>query len=74
MRARSVFLLAALPLLTGCCAFHHLGTGCGHGHGGELRPPSTPAAEGEYTCPMHPEVRASFATTCPECGMELVKE
>ena len=25
----------------------------------------------EYTCPMHPEVRASGPGTCPKCGMAL---
>ena len=28
----------------------------------------------QYTCPMHPEVRAEKAAKCPECGMKLVKE
>jgi hypothetical protein len=28
----------------------------------------------QYTCPMHPEVRAGKATKCPDCGMKLVKE
>jgi hypothetical protein len=28
----------------------------------------------QYTCPMHPEVRAKKATKCPECGMKLVKK
>ena len=26
---------------------------------------------GEYTCPMHPEVRQTGAGTCPKCGMGL---
>jgi len=26
-------------------------------------------AEEEYTCPMHPEVKASGAGSCPKCGM-----
>ncbi len=25
----------------------------------------------EYTCPMHPEVRAPEASSCPKCGMSL---
>jgi FtsP/CotA-like multicopper oxidase with cupredoxin domain len=25
-----------------------------------------------HECPMHPEVAASFAATCPKCGMKLV--
>ncbi len=30
-----------------------------------------PAAAGEYTCPMHPEVVRSGPGTCPICGMAL---
>nr|WP_256578138.1 copper-translocating P-type ATPase [Pseudomonas sp. PIC25] len=31
-----------------------------------------PAAdEGEYTCPMHPEIRQRGPGTCPKCGMTL---
>lgn len=26
---------------------------------------------GDYTCPMHPEVRSLTATSCPKCGMAL---
>lgn len=26
---------------------------------------------GDYTCPMHPEIRKSSARTCPKCGMGL---
>jgi len=29
------------------------------------------AAEGEYACPMHAEVRQAQPGTCPECGMAL---
>ena len=25
-----------------------------------------------HACPMHPEVAASFAATCPKCGMKLI--
>jgi Cu+-exporting ATPase len=28
-------------------------------------------AEGEYTCPMHPEVRLPKLAPCPKCGMAL---
>ena len=28
----------------------------------------------QYTCPMHPEVRAKKSGKCPECGMKLVKQ
>jgi FtsP/CotA-like multicopper oxidase with cupredoxin domain len=27
---------------------------------------------GYHACPMHPDVAASFAATCPRCGMKLV--
>ncbi|OHC70530.1 MAG: copper-translocating P-type ATPase [Rhodocyclales bacterium GWA2_65_20] len=30
-----------------------------------------PPADGEYTCPMHPEVRQSGPGACPKCGMAL---
>ncbi|MEE9139233.1 MAG: copper-translocating P-type ATPase [Alphaproteobacteria bacterium] len=33
-------------------------------------PPAGPAPV-EYTCPMHPEVRASEPGACPDCGMAL---
>ncbi|MDX1643490.1 MAG: heavy metal translocating P-type ATPase, partial [Thermoanaerobaculia bacterium] len=29
------------------------------------------AGEGDYTCPMHPEVRAGREDSCPKCGMGL---
>jgi|GEM_PF-1244761 len=28
----------------------------------------------QYTCPMHPEVRAKKSGKCPECGMKLVQQ
>jgi FtsP/CotA-like multicopper oxidase with cupredoxin domain len=27
---------------------------------------------GYFACPMHPEIAASFTTSCPKCGMRLV--
>jgi Cu+-exporting ATPase len=34
--------------------------------------PATPAGSNAvYTCPMHPEVRASGPASCPKCGMAL---
>lgn len=30
--------------------------------------------EGEYTCPMHPEVKSNKPGACPKCGMDLVKK
>ena len=35
------------------------------------QPAETPAADGEYTCPMHPEIRQVGPGTCPKCGMAL---
>ena len=32
--------------------------------------PTTPASA-QYTCPMHPEVRAEKPGSCPKCGMTL---
>jgi len=34
-------------------------------------PQATPAMAGEYTCPMHPEVRQNDPGSCPKCGMAL---
>lgn len=33
---------------------------------------ATAAAAGEYTCPMHPEVKQNGPGKCPKCGMALV--
>ncbi len=33
---------------------------------------TTAAAAGEYTCPMHPEVKQNGPGKCPKCGMALV--
>src|SRR5688572_14511795 len=45
-----------------------------HEHG-SARPPAPttppPSGSGEWTCPMHPEVRSSGPGTCPKCGMAL---
>jgi P-type Cu+ transporter len=35
------------------------------------QPAANTPASGTYTCPMHPEVRAAVATSCPKCGMAL---
>jgi P-type Cu+ transporter len=37
----------------------------------EHRPPPTPGAPVEYTCPMHPEIREPRPGSCPKCGMAL---
>ncbi len=30
--------------------------------------------EAVYSCPMHPDVKASAPGRCPECGMALIRE
>ncbi len=35
------------------------------------RPTLPTCCGGEYTCPMHPEVRELMSGTCPKCGMTL---
>ncbi len=42
---------------------------CGTAHPGNRQRPGKP--EGEYTCPMHPEVRQDGPGSCPKCGMAL---
>ena len=37
----------------------------------EVEPQAPPSASGEYTCPMHPEVRQDRPGSCPKCGMAL---
>ena len=41
------------------------------GQGGHAAPKVPSAAAGDYTCPMHPEVRSSEPGPCPKCGMAL---
>ena len=31
------------------------------------------AADGVFSCPMHPEVAQDHAGKCPKCGMDLVR-
>jgi hypothetical protein len=61
------------------------GGGCmsGHGTGTSASPGSAPSPSAPdsqtpdshaYRCPMHPDIHATFASACPKCGMELVKE
>lgn len=39
----------------------------------EPAPAPAPAAEGAWTCPMHPDVHAEEPGRCPVCGMRLVE-
>src|ERR1017187_9095668 len=36
-----------------------------------LKPPAKPEPQGEYTCPMHPEIKQPGPGSCPKCGMAL---
>jgi Cu+-exporting ATPase len=40
----------------------------------ERAKPSLGAADTDYTCPMHPEVRQKGPGSCPKCGMALEPE
>lgn len=42
-----------------------------HVHAAPPPPPRPAAAEGQYVCPMHPEVTSPVPGTCPKCGMDL---
>jgi Cu2+-exporting ATPase len=45
----------------------------GHQHHGHHHPGVAPAGPtSEFTCPMHPEIIADEAGSCPICGMDLV--
>ncbi|HJW31266.1 MAG TPA: heavy metal-binding domain-containing protein, partial [Saprospiraceae bacterium] len=35
---------------------------------------SEPSGGFEYYCPMHPEVSSTFPSTCPKCGMDLIRK
>jgi Cu+-exporting ATPase len=34
-------------------------------------PPEKTGPQGEYTCPMHPEIKQIGPGSCPKCGMAL---
>jgi Cu+-exporting ATPase len=36
-----------------------------------LKPPAKTDPQGEYTCPMHPEIKQPGPGSCPKCGMAL---
>jgi Cu+-exporting ATPase len=36
-----------------------------------LKPPAKTEPQGEYTCPMHPEIKQPGPGSCPKCGMAL---
>lgn len=66
---RSRALVAALVLVL---VGYAVGHGCGTDRTGELRLSEQPAAEGRWTCSMHPHIHADEPGRCPLCGMELV--
>jgi hypothetical protein len=37
-----------------------------------VQSPTTSEVEGDYTCPMHPEIRSKAKGECPKCKMPLV--
>ncbi len=49
------------------CCHHHRD----HHHASPDRTPPGAVPPGEYTCPMHPEVRQPGPGACPSCGMAL---
>jgi Cu+-exporting ATPase len=36
-----------------------------------LKPPAKTEPQGEYTCPMHPDIKQPGPGSCPKCGMAL---
>ena len=50
---------------------HHHGPHCDHTAPAPAAAPAKAQAGTLYTCPMHPEVRASKPGACPICGMAL---
>lgn len=57
-------LLAACPL--SMLFMHGMG-----GHQGHRAADAPAGGLGMYVCPMHDEVRSTFAGSCPVCGMDL---
>lgn len=74
-----VVIVAAVPgavsylplLILAACPFMMFFMHGGGGHGDHGASASGPAQLGEYVCPMHPEIRSTFAGECPVCGMKL---
>ena len=50
---------------------HHEHHCCDHGVEEQADSLRSPTAAGDYTCPMHPEVRQDAPGDCPDCGMAL---
>ncbi len=62
--ALPLLLLAACPLSMLVMMFGMKGMGSMSRAGADTT--------GQYTCPMHPQVRNASPGRCPDCGMELV--
>jgi Cu+-exporting ATPase len=50
---------------------HHHGTGTSQAAAQPSRSATARDPRGDYTCPMHPEIRQVGPGTCPKCGMAL---
>ena len=85
MRSAKQFAICTLALLlvTGCTKQKGQdvsGVSAEHQHGTTLAAPSESTktsstaepAKKEYTCPMHPQIKADHPGQCPICGMTLV--
>ena len=61
-----------LPLLIfAACPFMMFFMHGAGGHGDHGASTSGQSQLGDYVCPMHPEIRSTFAGECPVCGMKL---
>lgn len=68
--ALPLLLLAACPL---SMLFMMRGmNGMGNHAAAHGQPAVAAGVAGQYTCPMHPQVRAAGPGACPSCGMALV--
>lgn len=64
---RFLILVSAIMFFVAACQSNTNRTGTESG-----RQTEQPIAEGNYTCPMHPEVTSDHPGECPKCGMDLV--
>jgi len=66
---RLIFLVSAIMFFAAACNSNPNRSG----NRGIETPSEQPIAEGNYTCPMHPEVTSDHPGECPKCGMALVE-
>lgn len=73
---KTVIILSAMTGLLGYLAGGYVPGSTGNGHDDvALHAPGTisgPHPVEAYACPMHPEIVAAVAGSCPVCGMDLV--